>query len=172
MAYVEESPGFGGRINEHASSLALEWRRLTRAATLVALLTAPAFFLVLFQANHISLVGSLIITALAVVMFRGRAGVVARKLIPWPSLYAADASLKQDDVLARRRFWYWRGMFRRLTILALFALLLLAICQLLFAFAGVQGSFFNPFPALRQLYPPQQLPQLALIFVQLPLLFF
>ena len=86
MAYVEESPGFGGRINEHASSLHREWRRLTRAATAVALLTAPAFFLVLFESNHLSLLASLIITAAAVVMFRGLVEVVVRKLIPWPSL--------------------------------------------------------------------------------------
>jgi ATP-dependent Zn protease len=172
MAYVEESAGYGGRINEHASSLAHEWRRLTRAATAVALLTAPAFFLVLFQANHVGLLGALIITALAVVIFRGLVEVVVRKLIPWPSLYSGDESLKQDDLVARRRFWYWRAKFRRLTLLALFVLFLLAVCQLLFAFAGVHGAFFNPLPALRQLYPPQQLPQLALIFIQLPLLFF
>ena len=46
-----------GSINEHASALAYEWRRLTRAATAVALLTAPAFFLVLYESNHISLIG-------------------------------------------------------------------------------------------------------------------
>ncbi|MDQ6840955.1 MAG: AAA family ATPase [Actinomycetota bacterium] len=172
MAYVEESPGLGGRINDHSSALAHEWRRLTRAATAVALLTAPAFFLVLFESNHLSLLGSLIITALAVVMFRGLVEVVARKLIPWPSLYSADDRLKQDDLLARRRFWYWRSRFRRLAALAVFLLLLLALCQLLFAFAGIHGAFFNPFPALRSIYPVSELPQLALIFVQLPLLFF
>ena len=42
-----------GSINEHASALATEWRRLTRAATFVALLTAPAFFLVLFDSNQL-----------------------------------------------------------------------------------------------------------------------
>jgi cell division protease FtsH len=172
MAYVGESPGFGGRINEHASSLAHEWRRLTRAATAVALLTAPAFFLVLFESNHLSLLASLIITVLAVVTFRGLVEVVVRRFLPWPSLYGADESAKQSDLIARRRYWFWRRMFRRLTILALFGLLLLALCQLLFAFAGVHSSFFNPIPALRSLYPVQELPQLALIFVQLPLLFF
>jgi hypothetical protein len=172
MAYVGESPGFGGRINEHASSLAHEWRRLTRAATAVALLTAPAFFLVLFESNHLSLLASLIITVLAVVAFRGLVEVIVRRFLPWPSLYGADESAKQSDLIARRRYWYWRRMFRRLTILALFGLLLLAICQLLFAFAGVHSAFFNPIPALRSLYPVQELPQLALIFIQLPLLFF
>ena len=44
-----------GPINEHASALAHEWRRLTRGATAVALLTAPAFFLILYDTNHLSL---------------------------------------------------------------------------------------------------------------------
>ena len=52
MAYADESPRISGAINEHAAALAQEWRRLTRAATAVALLTAPAFFLVLFDSNH------------------------------------------------------------------------------------------------------------------------
>ncbi len=172
MAYAEHNAGVRGPINEHASALAYEWRRLTRAATAVALLTAPAFFLVLYDSNHVSLIGSLIITALAVLLFRGLVEVVVRRFIPWPSLFGAADELKEDDLVGRRRYWYWRTRFRRLAGLIVFLLLLLAICQLLFAFAGVHGSFFNPFPALRQLYPPDQLPQLALILVQLPLLFF
>ncbi len=43
---------------------------------------------------------------------------------------------------------------------------------MLFAFAGVSASFFNPFAGLRQIFPPDTLPQLALVFVQLPLLLF
>ena len=57
----------GRQINEHASSLAYEWRRLTRAATAVALLTAPAFFVLLYQSDNLSLVWSLLITLAAVV---------------------------------------------------------------------------------------------------------
>src|ERR1700761_3460116 len=67
MAYAEETPRMAGPINEHASALAQEWRRLTRAATFVALLTAPAFFLILFDTNHLGVVASLIITVLAVI---------------------------------------------------------------------------------------------------------
>jgi ATP-dependent Zn protease len=161
-----------GAINEHASALAGEWRRLTRAATFVALLTAPAFFLILFDSNGLGVVPALIITVIAVVMFRGLVEVVTRKLIPSPSLYGADASLKQEDIVARRRYWFWRGKFRRLPFYILAILLLLALCQVLFAFAGVSAPFFNPFEGLRQIFPPDSLPQLALIFVQLPLLFF
>ncbi len=127
MAYAEQSPArMRGPINEHASALAHEWRRLTRAATAVALLTAPAFFLVLYESNHLSLIASLIITVLSVLVFRGLVEVVARKLIPSPSLYGADQSLRDEDMVARRRYWWWRTRFRRLPywIGAIFLLLL------------------------------------------------
>jgi ATP-dependent Zn protease len=172
MATAEHTPRLSGAINEHASALAHEWRRLTRAATAVALLTAPAFFLILFDEDHWSLAASIIVTALAVVVFRGLVEVVARKLIPWPSLYGAEESLKKDDLIARRRHWYWRTKFRRLPFLIAFLFALLGLCQLLFSFAGVSAGFFHPFSGLRQIFPPDTLPQLALIFVQLPLLLF
>ena len=172
MAYAEQSPRPRGPINEHAPALAREWRGLTRAATGVALLTSPAFFLVLYDSDHLSLVLSLVLTALAVVVFRGAVEVVARKLIRSPSLYGADESLRGDDLIARRRYWYWRTKFRRLPILILIILAILGACQALFAFSGVSAPFFNPLPALRQLFPAGELPQLGLVFVQLPMLLF
>jgi ATP-dependent Zn protease len=173
MAYAEQSPPrLRGPINEHASALAHEWRRLTRAATVVALFTAPAFFLVLYDSNHWSVLASVIVTILGVLLFRGLVEVVARKLIPWPSLYGAEEGLKVDDLVARRRYWYWRTKFRRLPVIIVLILLLLVLCQLLFAFAGVSAGFFHPFDGLRQIFPPSTLPQLALIFIQLPLLLF
>ncbi|MGZ4307641.1 MAG: AAA family ATPase [Solirubrobacteraceae bacterium] len=172
MAYVEQSPRMRGPINQHSAALADEWRRLTRAATAVALITAPAFFLVLFDSNHMNLVLALIVTAFAVLTFRGLVEVVARKLIPSPSLYGADESLKHDDIVARRRYWWWRTKFRRVPVYILIIFALLAFCQVLFAFAGISAGFFHPFEGLRQIFPPNTLPQLALVFVQLPLLFF
>ncbi len=172
MAYAQESSGISAPLNEHASALAAEWRRLTRAATLVALLTAPAFFLILFDSNRLGLILSLIITVFAVIMFRGLVEVITRKLIPSPSLYGADQSLKRDDIVARRRYWFWRGKFRRIPIYLLIVAAVLGLCQVLFAFAGVSAPFLNPFAGLRQIFPPDTLPQLGLVFVQLPLLFF
>jgi ATP-dependent Zn protease len=172
MAYAEQSQRPRGPINEHAPALAREWRGLTRAATGVALMTSPAFFLVLYDADHASLILSLVITALGVIVFRGLVEVVARKLIPSPSLYGADESLRQDDLVARRRYWYWRTKFRRVPVLVLIVLAVLGACQALFAFSGVHGSFFNPLPALRNLFPAAELPQLGLVFVQLPMLLF
>jgi cell division protease FtsH len=161
-----------GPINEHASALAQEWKRLARAATFVALLTAPAFFLILFDSEHFGLLSALIVTALAVIVFRGLVEVVTRRLIPSPSLYGADQSLKEDDIVARRRYWFWRGKFRRLPVYVAILLAVLGICQLLFALGGVSAPFFNPISGLRQIFPPSQLPQLGLVFIQLPLLFF
>jgi ATP-dependent Zn protease len=172
MAYAEQQTRVGGPINQHASVLAHEWRRLTRAATAVALLTAPAFFLVLYDSNRLSLAASIIITLGAVLVFRGLIEVVVRRWIPWPSLFGAEEGIKEDDIVARRRYWYWRTKLRRLPFLVLFIFLLLGLCQVLFAFAGISAGFFHPFNGLRQIFPPDTLPQLALVFVQLPLLLF
>ncbi|HWF74860.1 MAG TPA: AAA family ATPase [Solirubrobacteraceae bacterium] len=172
MAYAEQSPRPRGPINEHAPALAQEWRTLTRAATGVALFTAPAFFLVMFDTDHASLAVSIIVAILGVLLFRGLVEVVARKLIPSPTLYGADESLRKDDLVARRRYWYWRTKFRRLPVYLVIVAAILGACQLLFAFSGISGSFFNPLPALRNLFPAQQLPQLGLIFIQLPMLLF
>jgi cell division protease FtsH len=173
MAYAEQSPArMRGPINEHASALAHEWRRLTRAATAVAILTAPAFFLVLYQSNHLSLVASLIITVLAVLIFRGLVEVVARKLIPSPSLYGADQSLRDEDIVARRRYWWWRTRFRRLPYWIGAILLLLVCAQFFLWLGGVSAPFFSPMEGIRQIFPPSELPQLGLVLVQLPLLFF
>ncbi|HWD65057.1 MAG TPA: AAA family ATPase [Solirubrobacteraceae bacterium] len=169
MAQAEQSTRLRGQINEHASALAYEWRRLTRAATAVALCTAPAFFLILYESNHLSVIASILLTALGVLLFRGLVEVLVRKWIPWPSLFNAEAGLREDDVVARRRYWYWRTKFRRVPALIVAILVLLALCQALFAFSGVSAGFFHPFAGLRQIFPPDSLPQLALVFIQLPL---
>src|ERR1700722_2731960 len=161
-----------GPINQHASALAYEWRRLTRVATGVALLTAPAFFLLLYQSDHLGLLLSLLITVVAVVSFRGLVEVIVRKVIPTPALYGADDSLKGDDIIARRRYWFWRTKFRRLPVYVAIIFGLLALCQVFFSFAGVSAPFFKPFQGLREIFPPDTLPQLGLVFIQLPLLFF
>src|SRR5215467_2198456 len=96
--------------------LAEEWRALRRAATIVALLTAPAFFLLLWERNGWNPLVALFLSLAAVIMFRGLVDVIVRRLIPWPNLYNADQQLLEEDVVARRRAWYWRKKFKRLTI--------------------------------------------------------
>ena len=47
------------------------------------------------------------------IVFRGFADLLFRRLIPWPSLFGADsAQLREEDVMGRRRAWYWRKKAR------------------------------------------------------------
>ena len=113
-------PGSGERSRDphgyRPAPLAEEWRALRRAATVVAVLTAPAFFLLLWQRDDWALPWALLGSLGAVVAFRGLVDVITRRLIPWPNLYNVDPQLLEEDVIARRRAWYWRSVPRRLIV--------------------------------------------------------
>jgi cell division protease FtsH len=96
---------------EHAA-LAREWRKLSRAATFVAVLTSPGVFAVFYGANGWSFVWSLILTIVFVSAFRGGIDLIAHRMIKRPSLYGADREALLDDATDRRRVWFWRGKFR------------------------------------------------------------
>jgi ATP-dependent Zn protease len=80
----------------------------------VALLTSPALFVLLHSTYDWPLGWALVFTLLGVAAFRGLIDVLAHKLIPAPSLYGAEAQLRDQDVISRRRLWYWRRKYRRL----------------------------------------------------------
>ena len=80
----------GRRVNQQSLALAHEWRRLGRVATVVALLTSPALFVLLHSTYDWPLGWALVFTLLGVAAFRGLIDVLAHKLIPAPSLYGAD----------------------------------------------------------------------------------
>jgi ATP-dependent Zn protease len=101
------------RVNDQALSLAREWRALGRAATAVAILTSPALFVLLHSTYDWPILWALVGTFAGIVIFRGLIDVIAHKLIPTPSLYGAEDELKAQDVISRRRVWYWRTKFRR-----------------------------------------------------------
>src|SRR3954447_4334859 len=118
-AHPQAAPGGQrARREEQRNALATQWRQLTRAATFVALLTSPAFFVILYQRNGWGIVAALIVTFAAVIAFRGLIDGLARKVIPSPSLYGADQRMADEDVIAKRRAWYWRTKYRRRTYLA------------------------------------------------------
>jgi ATP-dependent Zn protease len=102
------------RVNEHSIALAREWRRLGRAATFVAILTSPALFIVLDERFEWPLFWALVGTLLGIAAFRGLIDVLAHKLIPIPALYGAERELRDEDVMSRRRLWYWRKKYRNL----------------------------------------------------------
>src|SRR5215211_6093477 len=83
MATAEET--LTPRLSSAAESRALakQWRGLTRMATLVAALTSPALFVYLHTEQHIALL--------------------------WPRLFGTEeAQLQEEDVVGRRRAWFWR----------------------------------------------------------------
>ncbi|HEY7893186.1 MAG TPA: AAA family ATPase [Solirubrobacteraceae bacterium] len=156
------------------NNLGSEWRRLGRAATFVALLTSPALFSLLYYSDGWSLTGSLVVTFLAVVVFRGLIDVLAHRLIPRPSLLGADKETLTEDARARRRVWYWRKKFRHTLWFAgtLFTLLLaINIIQNLTGhpsdLSGTLSSIGNVFGGQNS----QNGATLLVLLLQLPLLF-
>ncbi len=98
-------------------ALSDQWRSLRRAATLVALISAPAVFLWLWQHSSMSIGWAIAATAGAVFAFRGTLDLVFRRFIPWPSLFATDdLNLRDEDVLNRRRATTWSFIWRLVRI--------------------------------------------------------
>src|SRR5689334_7498016 len=96
-------------LTESQAILSRELRRLTRFATLVAILTSPSVYYWFHHHNGWSVGKSLIVTILVVVIFRGLVDILVRRVIPWPSLFGTDdARLREEDVTNRRRAWTWR----------------------------------------------------------------
>jgi cell division protease FtsH len=96
--------------DEANAALKREWRRLSKAASFVALITSPALFVAL-RVGGWSLPAALIGTLIGVIAFRGLMDVVAHRLIPRPSLFGAEADELHRDAATRRRVWYWRKKF-------------------------------------------------------------
>jgi cell division protease FtsH len=103
---------------EASNELAAQWRKLTRAATFVAVLTSPLPFYLFYEVLGWSMFWSLAATFGVVVGTRGFVDIVVRRFIPWPSLFGTDETrLKEEDVVNRRRAWYWYKKFRFLAVI-------------------------------------------------------
>ena len=110
---LEPAGPVGAGSREEARELASSWRGLTRAATLVAILTAPALIAFFMRENDWPFWEALLVTVGIVIVFRGFADLLFRRLIPWPSLFGLESQqLREEDVLARRRAWFWRFWLR------------------------------------------------------------
>jgi len=94
---------------ELATELASQWRRLTRAATAVALITGPALVVWFDQTQGWAWYWSVLAALLVVVCFRGAFDLIFHRFIPRPSLFGLESQqLREEDVVARRRVWFWR----------------------------------------------------------------
>ena len=121
MATADETLSPRIAAGEHSRALAKQWRGLSRAATLVAALTSPALFVYLYYQKHVAFVWALLGTIAAVAAFRGLVDLLMRKAIPWPRLFGTDeARLQEEDVVARRRLWFWRFWFKWVVRIAVF----------------------------------------------------
>jgi ATP-dependent Zn protease len=110
---IEPEGLVGFASSEAARELAAGWRRLTRAATLVALLTSPALVVFFVHQDHWAWWKAILVTALTVIAFRGFVDLIFRALIPWPSLFGLESKEhREEDVLGRRRAWFWRFWLR------------------------------------------------------------
>src|SRR6476661_3552263 len=106
---------------EEQRALNDQWRALRRSATIVAVLCAPAAFLWLWKVQDVAFGWALLATALAVFAFRGLLDLVFWRFIPRPSMFALDdEKTREEDVLNRRRHWFWRSIYRVVLAIAIF----------------------------------------------------
>jgi len=113
MASVSEQLSTIAPAGEASKVLASQWRRLIRAATLIAILTSPIPFLWLYVQRDWPLGWAIVVTFLLVIAYRGLLDIVLRRLIPWPSLFGSDEQqLRDEDVVNRRRAAFWGFMWK------------------------------------------------------------
>ena len=102
---------------EASQELAKSWRRLTRGATAVAIATSPALYVWFTQTNDWAWWKALLATVGILIVFRGFADLLFRRLIPSPSMFGVETrTLREEDVVGRRRTWFWRFWLRKFTI--------------------------------------------------------
>jgi len=117
--------GGGVYATEQQRELTNQWRMLRRLATGVAILTSPAVFIWLHKQQGWAIGWSLVLTIVAVGAFRGVLDLIFHRFIRWPSLFGVDnAGLREEDVVARRRVWFWRWWAK---IFYFFALIIFSI---------------------------------------------
>ncbi len=113
----------GSPTRDQSGELIVQWRRLMKAATIVALLTSPVVFVWFHEQIGWGIGWSLLATFIGVMAFRGAMDLLFRRFIPWPSLFGTDDStLHEEDVMNRRRAWYWAHKFRVAVWLGIVAL--------------------------------------------------
>jgi ATP-dependent Zn protease len=113
----------GFQQSELSAELAGQWRRLTRAATIVAVLTAPAVVIWLNQTQGWAWHWSVLAALFLAICFRGAVDLLFHWLIPRPSLFGLESQqLREEDIVARRRVWFWRFWRKTALIVGLFVL--------------------------------------------------
>ncbi len=159
-------------ITSSHAYLSRELRRLTRAATIVAVITSPSVYFWLHHHDRWGMGKALFATVALIICFRGFVEILVRRVVPWPSLFGTDdARLRAEDTTNRRRAWTWRWFFR--WIVRIGALVTIAyLIELQFAAPGSSiswiGTLKAPFVHINNFTSN---PQNDIIFIQIPILF-
>src|SRR5438034_4733922 len=119
----------GGMLSaDEQRLLSAQWRSLRRVATGVAVLTSPAVFVYLHKQQGWAVGWSLVATVVAIAAFRGMLDLLFHRFIRWPSLFGIDnPRLREEDVVARRRVWFWRFWAKVIYFIALVILAIYAV---------------------------------------------
>jgi len=136
---------------EASQELARSWKKLTRAATVVAVLTSPALYIWFTQRSGLSWWQALLATVAIVVVFRGFSDLLFRRMIPAPSLFGVESrDLREEDIVGRRRAWFWRFWFK-LTLMFVIAITIIWLFKggtwvgtIGWLFAGIGTIFSSP----------------------------
>ncbi|TMM23578.1 MAG: AAA family ATPase [Actinobacteria bacterium] len=114
----------GGLLSaDEQRELNTQWRWLRRAATAVAILTSPALFVWFHKHSGWPIGWSIFATLLSLAAFRGALDLIFHRFIRWPSLFGIDSQeLREEDVVARRRVWFWHFWAKVVYALALVVL--------------------------------------------------
>ena len=135
----------GGMLSaDEQRLLSAQWRSLRRVATGVAVLSSPAVFVYLHKEQGWQIGWSLVASVIAVAAFRGALDLLFHRFIRWPSLFGIDTpELREEDVVARRRVWFWHFWAKVVYLIALVILTVYVVRLLRYGFDGT--SFFGTF---------------------------
>src|SRR5436190_12505462 len=122
---------------EQQRELSNQWRALRRLATGVAILTSPAVFIWLHKQQGWPVGWAVLLTIIAIAAFRGVLDLIFHRFIKWPSLFGVDnPQLREEDVVARRRVWFWRWWAKLFYFFALIIFSIYVVRVLRYGFDG------------------------------------
>jgi ATP-dependent Zn protease len=142
-------------------------------ATAVAVFTSPMFFVVLYDRLGLPLGLALLATVGSVIAFRGLVDVVSRRVLPWPSMYGVAREVAEEDVVARRRTWFWRAIYRKVFFLGVLIFAIGGIIALAghHSWIGGVGAIFHAFGTISGQLPGLLIYVFFLFFVNTFILF-
>jgi cell division protease FtsH len=134
------APVVGTLSTDQSRELSNQWRALRRAATAVAIISSPAVFVWLYKMQELALGWAILLTVLSIAAFRGLLDLAFHRFIEWPSLFGIDnQAVREEDVVARRRVWFWHFWAK---VAYLLGLLIVTIYLVRLLRDGVDGTSF------------------------------